>query len=84
MVGAPAVVALIVTLRPLLPAVATLARASALATARRALPSVAVLARLRSPLLLREEQLAVYARWWQRVIFLGAILYRTQPAISIF
>jgi hypothetical protein len=48
------------------------------------MPSVAALARLLLPLLLREEQLAIYTRWWQRVIFHGAILRRAQPATDIF
>jgi hypothetical protein len=65
MAGALVVMTLIVTLRSLLPAVAALARPSALLAATgRTLPNVAMLAHLLLPLLLREKQLAVYARWW--------------------
>jgi hypothetical protein len=77
MAGAPAIMTLVITLRSLLPAVATLARASALlAVIGRTLPSVATLAHLLLPLLLREKQLAVYVRWWQCVILHGAVLRR--------
>jgi hypothetical protein len=77
MAGAAAVVTLVVTLRALLPTIAALARASPLlATAGRALPSVTVLAGFLLPLLLCEEQLAVYARRWQHIILLGVILCR--------
>jgi hypothetical protein len=76
---------LIVTLRSLLPAVAALAQASALLVAAgRTLPSIATLAHLLLSFLLREKQLAVYARWWQCVILHGAVLRRPQPATSIF
>jgi hypothetical protein len=85
MAGAPAVMTLVVTLRSLLSAVASLAWASALLVATgRTLPSVATLAHLLLPLLLREKQLAVYTRWWQCVILHGAVLHRPQPAASIF
>jgi hypothetical protein len=77
MACAPTVMTLVVTLRCLLPAIAGLARASALLAATgRILPSVATLAHLLLPLLLREKQLAVYARWWQCVILHGAVLRR--------
>jgi hypothetical protein len=85
MAGAPAVMTFIVTLRSFLPVVAALTRASALLTAtRRTLPSIATLAHLLLPLLLREKQLAVYARWWQCVILHGTILRRPQPVADIF
>jgi hypothetical protein len=85
MVDAPAVMTLVVTLRSLIPVIAALARKSALLTATgRTLPSVATLAHLLLPLLLREKQLAVYARWWQCVILHGAVLCRPQPAADIF
>jgi hypothetical protein len=85
MASAPVVMTLIVMLRSLLPVVATLVRASALlATTGRTLPSVAMLAHLLLPLLLREKQLTIYARWWQCVILHGAVLRCPQPAASIF
>jgi hypothetical protein len=84
MVGAPAVVTLVVMLRHLLPIVVVLAQALALLTATgQALPSVVAMVCLLLPLLLHEE-LAVYARWWQRVILHVAILRHTQPATDIF
>jgi hypothetical protein len=84
MAGAPAVMTLVVTLRSLLPAVAALARASALlAATRQTLPSVATLAHLLLPLLLREKQLAVYARWWQSVILHGAVSFDKSWVTSI-
>jgi hypothetical protein len=65
MAGAPAVITLVVTLHSLLLVVASLARASALLTATgRTLTSIATLTHLLLPLLHREKQLAVYARWW--------------------
>jgi hypothetical protein len=65
MAGATAVMTLVITLRSLLPAVAALARALALLVATgRTLLSIATLAYLLLPLLLREKQLVVYARWW--------------------
>jgi hypothetical protein len=74
-----------VTLRSLLPAVVALARASALLAATgRTLLSVATLAHLLLPLLLREKQLTVYARWWQRIILQSTILRRAQPTANIF
>jgi hypothetical protein len=85
MADAPTVMTLVITLRSLLPAVAALARASALlATTGRTLPSVATLTHLLLPLLLREKQLVVYARWWQCVILHGTVLRRPQPAAGIF
>jgi hypothetical protein len=85
MAGAPTVMTLVVTLRSLLPVVATLAWASALLTATgRILPNVATLAHLLIPLLLRQKQLAVYARWWKCIILHGAVLHRPQPAADIF
>jgi hypothetical protein len=85
MAGAPIVMTLVITLRSLLPAVATLARASALLAATgRTLPNVATLAHLLLSLLLREKQLAIYARWWQCVILHGAVLRHSQPAAGIF
>jgi hypothetical protein len=84
MAGAVAVVTLVVTLRALLPTVATLARASPLLTATgRALPNVTALAGCLLPLLLCEEQLAVYARWWQSIL-LGVVLCLAQPATGVF
>jgi hypothetical protein len=84
MVGASVIMTLVVTLRSLLPAVAALARASALLTATgRTLPNVATLAHLLLPLLLREKQLAVYTRWWQRIILHSTILCRAQPIAGI-
>jgi hypothetical protein len=56
-------VTLVVTLRALLPTVDALARASPLTAAERALP-----------LLLREEQLAVYVRRWQCILLLDTLL----------
>jgi hypothetical protein len=85
MVGAPAVMTLVVTLRSLLPTVAALVRASTLLVATgRTLPNVATLAHLLLPLLLREKQLVVYAWWWHCVILHGAVLCRPQPTGSIF
>jgi uncharacterized membrane protein len=64
MAGAPTIMTLVVTLRSLLSAVATLAWESALLTATgRTLPSVATLTHLLLPLLLCEKQLVVYVRW---------------------
>jgi hypothetical protein len=85
MAGAPAVMTLVVTLRSLLPAVAALARVSALlAATERTLSNVATLAHLLLPLLLHEKQLVIYARWWQCVILYGAVLRHSQPAAGIF
>jgi hypothetical protein len=85
MAGATAVVTLAITLRALLLTVATLAQASSLlAVIRRALSSIIALAGPLLPLLLHEEQLAVYARWWQRIILLGTMLYRAQPSTGVF
>jgi uncharacterized membrane protein len=85
MAGALAVMTLVVMLRSLLPAVAVLAWASALLAATgRTLLSVATLAHLLLPLLLREKQLAVYARLWQCVILHDVVLRRPQPAVGIF
>jgi hypothetical protein len=78
MAGATAVVTLVVTLRVLLPTVATLARAS---------PPL----NEPCPTSLRweafsfhcSEQLAIYARWWQRIILFGVILCRTQPTTGV-
>jgi hypothetical protein len=85
MAGAPTVVTLVITLRSLLPAVAALARALALlVTTGLTLPSVATLAHLLLPLLLREKQLAAYARWWQRIILHSTIIFRVQPTVGIF
>jgi hypothetical protein len=76
---------LVVTLRSLLPAVATLARASVLLAATgRTLPRVAMLAHLLLPLLLHEKRFAIYARWWQRIILHSTILCRAQPTAGIF
>jgi hypothetical protein len=80
MAGAPAVMTLVVMLRAVLPAVACVGIAATVRT----LPSIAVLTRLLLPLLLREKQLAVYARWWQCVILHGTVLRRPQPAADIF
>jgi hypothetical protein len=83
--GAPVVMTLAVTLCSLLSAIAAVARASAmLAATIRTLPSIVALARLLLLLLLREKQLAVYARWWQCAILHDAILHRAQPAAGIF
>jgi hypothetical protein len=80
-----AVMTLVVTLRSLLPAVAALAWASTLlAITGRTLPSVATLAHLLLPLLLREKQLAVYARGWKCIILHSTILCRAQPTADIF
>jgi hypothetical protein len=77
MTGGATVVTLVVMLRALLPTIAALVRASPLlAVTGRALPSVIALAGLLLPLLLREEQLAVYARRWQHILLLDAILCR--------
>jgi uncharacterized membrane protein len=84
MAGAVAVVTLVIMLRALLPTFVALARASSVATVGRALPIITVLAGLLLPLLLREEQLAIYARRWQRFILLGVILCRVQPATGVF
>jgi hypothetical protein len=85
MAGAPAVMTLVVTLGSFLPAVAALAWALALLAATgRTPPNVATLAHLLLSLLLREKQLAVYARWWQCVILHGAVLRHPQPAAGIF
>jgi hypothetical protein len=79
------VMTLVITLRSLLLAFAVLTRASALLAATgRTLPSVATLAHLLLPLLLREKQLIIYARWWQRVILHGAVLRRSQLIAGIF
>jgi hypothetical protein len=74
MAGAAAVVTLIVMVHALLPTVTALAWASPLAAAGQALPSITALADHLLLLLLHEEQLAVYTRWWQRILLLGAIL----------
>jgi hypothetical protein len=83
MAGAPAVMTLVVTLCSLLPAVAALARAL-LAATRRTLPNVATLVHLLLPLLLREKQIVVYVRWWQRIILHSTILCCAQPTAGIF
>jgi hypothetical protein len=76
---------LVAMLRSLLPAVAALARASALlATTGRTLPNVATLAHLLLLLLLHEKQFAIYLRWWQCIILHGTVLRRLQPTADIF